>query len=70
MYISIALRLMLLEHGWFLGEKPGRFKLLKSENLVLGIVPFGGDRGIRTPNLGDANAALSQLSYIPVAFRW
>ena len=25
----------------------------------------GGDRGTRTPNLGDANAALSQLSYIP-----
>ncbi len=26
---------------------------------------FGGDRGTRTPNLGDANAALSLLSYIP-----
>ncbi len=26
---------------------------------------FGGDRGTRTPNLGIANAALSQLSYIP-----
>ena len=26
----------------------------------------GGDRGIRTPHLCDANAALSQLSYIPV----
>ena len=25
----------------------------------------GGDRGTRTPNLGDANAALSLLSYIP-----
>ena len=25
----------------------------------------GGDRGSRTPNLGIANAALSQLSYIP-----
>ena len=25
----------------------------------------GGDRGIRTPGLCDANAALSQLSYIP-----
>jgi hypothetical protein len=24
-----------------------------------------GDRGIRTPDLCDANAALSQLSYIP-----
>jgi hypothetical protein len=25
-----------------------------------------GDRGIRTPDLRDANAALSRLSYIPV----
>ena len=28
-------------------------------------VRHGGDRGTRTPNLGIANAALSQLSYIP-----
>ena len=28
----------------------------------------GGDRGIRTPDLCDANAALSQLSYIPMRF--
>ena len=27
----------------------------------------GGDRGGRTPNLGIANAALSQLSYVPTA---
>jgi hypothetical protein len=27
---------------------------------------LGGDRGTRTPDLCDANAALSQLSYIPV----
>ena len=33
---------------------------------VLGIVPFGGAEGIRTPDLCDANAALSQLSYSPV----
>ena len=26
---------------------------------------FGGDEGDRTPDLGIANAALSQLSYIP-----
>ena len=25
----------------------------------------GGDEGARTPDLGIANAALSQLSYIP-----
>ncbi len=29
-------------------------------------VTFGGDRGIRTPDLCDANAALSRLSYIPI----
>ena len=32
---------------------------------VLPIDTLGGDRGIRTPDLCDANAALSQLSYIP-----
>ena len=32
---------------------------------VLPIDTPSGDRGIRTPNLCDANAALSQLSYIP-----
>jgi site-specific DNA recombinase len=37
----------------------------------VGVLPIdtpGGDRGIRTPNLCDANAALSQLSYIPFKF--
>ena len=34
---------------------------------VLASVPVGGDRGTRTPNLRDANAALSQLSYIPTS---
>ena len=29
----------------------------------------GGDRGDRTPNLGIANAALSQLSYVPTVSR-
>ena len=29
----------------------------------------GGDRGGRTPNLGIANAALSQLSYVPTINR-
>ncbi len=28
-------------------------------------INVSGDRGIRTPDLRDANAALSQLSYIP-----
>ncbi len=30
---------------------------------------FGGDEGDRTPDLGVANAALSQLSYIPLMWR-
>jgi hypothetical protein len=29
---------------------------------------LGGDEGDRTPGLGVANAALSQLSYIPIYF--
>jgi hypothetical protein len=29
------------------------------------VLKFGGDEGDRTPDLGIANAALSQLSYIP-----
>ena len=29
------------------------------------LIGLGGDRGIRTPDLCDANAALSLLSYIP-----
>ncbi len=32
---------------------------------VMNMGVAGGDRGTRTPNLGIANAALSQLSYIP-----
>ena len=36
---------------------------------VLSTVSHGGDRGTRTPNLGIANAALSQLSYIPTRGR-
>ena len=34
---------------------------------VLPIDTLGGDRGIRTPDLCDANAALSLLSYIPIS---
>ena len=39
------------------------------ETQLVGVLPIdtpGGDRGIRTPNLCDANAALSLLSYIPI----
>jgi hypothetical protein len=35
--------------------------------LVSSLKFLGGDRGIRTPDFCDANAALSQLSYIPVS---
>jgi hypothetical protein len=36
---------------------------------VLPTDTLGGDRGIRTPDLRDANAALSRLSYIPILLR-
>ena len=36
---------------------------------VLPIDTLGGDRGIRTPDLCDANAALSLLSYIPTILK-
>ena len=42
-----------------------RYLAEHSEFSVLPVGIFGGDRGIRTPDLRDANAALSQLSYIP-----
>jgi hypothetical protein len=32
------------------------------------VCSIGGDEGARTPDLGIANAALSQLSYIPTSF--
>jgi hypothetical protein len=35
--------------------------------LVSSLKFSGGDRGIRTPDFCDANAALSQLSYIPAS---
>jgi hypothetical protein len=41
----------------------------KEDDNGLTKVTFGGDRGIRTPDLCDANAALSQLSYIPTSLR-
>ena len=32
------------------------------------MLKYGGDEGARTPDLGIANAALSQLSYIPTKY--
>ena len=39
----------------------------EKKDVVLPIVHPSGDRGTRTPDLCDANAALSQLSYIPTS---
>jgi hypothetical protein len=41
-------------------------KISRDMQRVLYSVHPSGDRGIRTPDLRDANAALSQLSYIPM----
>jgi hypothetical protein len=44
------------------------FRVRESRTLLISAIFLqapGGDRGIRTPDLRDANAALSQLSYIP-----
>lgn len=38
---------------------------MKLLNVFLKVSKYGGDEGARTPDLGIANAALSQLSYIP-----
>ena len=43
------------------------FAIIAASAEGLGVIASGGDRGIRTPNLCDANAALSQLSYIPIS---
>ena len=44
---------------------PTQGKTSETESVLPMDTP-SGDRGIRTPNLCDANAALSQLSYIPI----
>ena len=44
--------------------------IISEEVPVLSIVHYGGDRGIRTPDLCDANAALSLLSYIPSGIQY
>ena len=46
-------------------KKPAISSGFRSSSDVLGLCP-GGDEGDRTPGLGVANAALSQLSYIPI----
>ena len=46
--------------------RAGRAEEIPDEAVQIGVDSEpGGDRGTRTPNLGIANAALSQLSYIP-----
>ena len=44
---------------------PGQLESRRRWRGVLGIVPFGGAEGIRTPDLLRAREALSQLSYSP-----
>ena len=44
---------------------PSENQKMEQSEEILPIIPLGGDRGIRTPDLRDANAALSRLSYIP-----
>ena len=39
---------------------------MKTAHLKVGRDVFGGDKGVRTPDLMTASHALSQLSYIPV----
>jgi hypothetical protein len=45
--------------------KESEMVLSIKQRSILNIVWNGGDEGDRTPGLGVANAALSQLSYIP-----
>ena len=44
---------------------PGMVTNKQNPNLRFGFCLFGGDGGIRTLDLTDANRTLSQLSYAP-----
>ena len=46
--------------------KLGVMRICKSKGDIGVLSGNGGDEGARTPDLGIANAALSQLSYIPI----
>ena len=37
MYLALAVRTLLWEHGWFWGEEPGRFKLVEVKISAIGI---------------------------------
>ncbi len=37
MYVALAVRTLLWEHGLFWGEEPGRFKLVEVKISILGI---------------------------------
>ena len=39
--------------------------ILKEMFIFHTVIQFGGDEGIRTPDLSDANRTLSQLSHTP-----
>lgn len=45
-------------------ERPGIGNAARRPRV--GVAGVGGDEGTRTPYLSDANAALSQMSYVPV----
>ncbi len=51
-----------------INKKPAISNGFSTSSHFLGLC-LGGDEGDRTPDLGIANAALSQLSYIPTFFR-
>ncbi len=53
-----------LAQGLWCGEAGGVTRPLEVGRQQSGL-RIAGDRGIRTPDLCDANAALSLLSYIP-----
>ena len=50
---------------WTNGKKPAISNGFCTALDFVGLC-LGGDEGDRTPGLGVANAALSQLSYIPI----
>lgn len=59
-YVTVSKKASLREtQGFFI---PPYFHAKKG---TANAVPFGGDKGIRTPDLYVANVSLSQLSYIP-----
>ena len=57
-----------IAHRWSTGKKKPAISNGFFTSLDFPALCLGGDEGDRTPDLGIANAALSQLSYIPDFF--